>query len=301
MDNTKDAETRFPWGLAWLLGIAAAMWGLWWILTARVFDKWSDAGPFGDTFGGVNALFSAFAFAGIIYTILLQRKELRLQRLELEATREELSGQREQMVNQNATLLRQQFDSTFFQMLRLHHDIVDGMVRERPTGGPPQHGRQIFAEVRSMILNAAPVHLKKKPAEQALVDMWDEVYREFQAFLGHYFRNYYHLIKLVDEAPLKIDKHWYTSLARAQLSTDEHVSLFYNVLGRIGRRRFKSLVERYHLLENLHLDAIRTPAALALYTRSAYGDDATKVESLLTAEGIVWHSDEDVAASAPAA
>jgi len=45
---------------------------------------------FGDMFGGVNALFSGLAFAGIIITILLQRKELILQRLELEATRDEL-------------------------------------------------------------------------------------------------------------------------------------------------------------------------------------------------------------------
>ncbi len=37
-------------------------------------------GTFGDMFGSVNALFSGLAFAGIIVTILLQRKELALQR-----------------------------------------------------------------------------------------------------------------------------------------------------------------------------------------------------------------------------
>jgi len=47
-------------------------------------------GQFGDSFGGVNALFSGLAFAGIIATILLQRKELALQRQELKLTREEL-------------------------------------------------------------------------------------------------------------------------------------------------------------------------------------------------------------------
>jgi hypothetical protein len=52
--------------------------------------KVGDSGPFGDTFGTINALFSGAAFAGIIYTILLQRRELRLQRYELELTREEL-------------------------------------------------------------------------------------------------------------------------------------------------------------------------------------------------------------------
>lgn len=41
-------------------------------------------------FGGLNALYSGLAFAGIIYTILLQREELKLQRQELKDTRSEL-------------------------------------------------------------------------------------------------------------------------------------------------------------------------------------------------------------------
>ena len=47
-------------------------------------------------FGSINALFSGLAFAGIIYTILLQRKELELQREELKLTREEIKKSREQ-------------------------------------------------------------------------------------------------------------------------------------------------------------------------------------------------------------
>jgi hypothetical protein len=52
--------------------------------------KVGDSGSFGDAFGTVNALFSGAAFGGIIYTILLQKRELRLQRYELELTRQEL-------------------------------------------------------------------------------------------------------------------------------------------------------------------------------------------------------------------
>lgn len=43
-----------------------------------------------EVFEGVNSLFAGLAFAGIIYTVLLQRNELRLQRQELKETREEL-------------------------------------------------------------------------------------------------------------------------------------------------------------------------------------------------------------------
>ncbi len=48
----------------------------------------------GDTFGAVNSLFSAFAFAGVIVTVLMQRDELRLQRNELELARHEMKESR---------------------------------------------------------------------------------------------------------------------------------------------------------------------------------------------------------------
>jgi uncharacterized membrane protein len=45
---------------------------------------------FGNIFGGINVIFSGFALAGVILTILLQRNELALQRQELRETKEEL-------------------------------------------------------------------------------------------------------------------------------------------------------------------------------------------------------------------
>ncbi|MBK5722084.1 putative phage abortive infection protein [Dysgonomonas sp. Marseille-P4677] len=89
---------------------------------------------FGDSFGAVNALVSAFAFAGVIVAIVLQRKELRLQREDLELQREELKNttlelklQREQFEIQNRTLLLQRFENTFFQMLSLHQELVNNL------------------------------------------------------------------------------------------------------------------------------------------------------------------------------
>jgi hypothetical protein len=52
---------------------------------------WVTRGQFGDMFGAVNTLFSGLAFAGLIYAIFLQRKELELQRDELKLTRTELN------------------------------------------------------------------------------------------------------------------------------------------------------------------------------------------------------------------
>lgn len=68
---------------------------LWLGITSVVFLASDGAvaisGSVGDSFGAVNALFSALAFAFLIYTALLQREELRLQREELRLTREEFA------------------------------------------------------------------------------------------------------------------------------------------------------------------------------------------------------------------
>ena len=47
-------------------------------------------GIVGDLFGAVNALFSGLAFAGLIYTIFLQKQDLKLQRVEIALNRTEL-------------------------------------------------------------------------------------------------------------------------------------------------------------------------------------------------------------------
>ncbi|WP_157491979.1 hypothetical protein [Gelidibacter mesophilus] len=55
-----------------------------------LFANQSERASFGDSFGAINSLFSGLAFGGIIYTIFLQRQELKLQREELKLTRKEL-------------------------------------------------------------------------------------------------------------------------------------------------------------------------------------------------------------------
>ena len=57
-------------------------------------------GLVGDTFGSINALFSGLAFAWLIYTIYLQRKELELSKEELKLTRDELRRTAEAQLEQ---------------------------------------------------------------------------------------------------------------------------------------------------------------------------------------------------------
>ena len=91
-------------------------------------------GTFGDQFGAVNALFSGLAFAGLIYTIILQRRDLKLQRRDLKLQREELALTRKEMEEQtaefekqNETLRIQRFENTFFNMLSQFQEVVNSL------------------------------------------------------------------------------------------------------------------------------------------------------------------------------
>jgi hypothetical protein len=63
------------------------------------FTKPSEAGAFGDSFGMINSLFSGLAFAGIIISIILQSKELKLQRLEIAENREVMISQQQELAH----------------------------------------------------------------------------------------------------------------------------------------------------------------------------------------------------------
>jgi len=76
-----------------LVYLAIGVVGLWavsFLIIVFAVGSWQERGQLGDLFGVVNSLFSGLAFAGVIYTIYLQREELSLQRRELQLTRDEL-------------------------------------------------------------------------------------------------------------------------------------------------------------------------------------------------------------------
>jgi hypothetical protein len=129
-NSTKESKDKFDYLYIFLLIlIVIALWYISWCWIDNNISKESLKintslsneelrGVFGDKFGAINALFSALAFAGIIFTIILQKKELKLQREELAETLDEF-------IKQNKTLNKQRFENTFFQLIKLHGDIVD--------------------------------------------------------------------------------------------------------------------------------------------------------------------------------
>lgn len=99
MADRKDSKSGWGVLIAAVLTVVI-LWSLNWILLLKFGGNEAEKGQFGDMFGSVNALFSGLAFAFLIYTIWLQREELKLQREELKLQREALQLQAEELKRQ---------------------------------------------------------------------------------------------------------------------------------------------------------------------------------------------------------
>ena len=177
-------------------------------------------------FGAVNALFTGLAFAGVIFTIMLQKTELSLQRKELRETRSELRGQKDLLAAQNRHVELQNFEGTFFQMMRLHYELLASIDINigRPSEPNVLTGRDVFEQIWKDA--GFRNRINELGAEERL-HIVREKYKKVQVTYGsdldHYFRSLYNIIKFVHKSEVD-DKKTYTNVVRAQLSGQEIAS-----------------------------------------------------------------------------
>ena len=265
----------------WLL-LALLLFGVSLLWFYMPFNWLSDFFPgikpteqFGDRFEAVNALFAGLAFAGVIFAIILQWKELGLQRKELEETRAEIRGQKE-------TLQKQNFESSFFQLLGLHNDIVNSMeIPDKTCSGRECFGHllnhlqiMIYREVYPKVAQFS----EDDPLQIELLNtQYEEFFRLHQAFLGHYFGHLYNVVKFVHghdffvQKNIKEKKH-YIKFIHTQLSSNELGLLFFHGLSdQETEPEFKNLVEKYAFFQYLSSEVL-----IAAEYRAQNVNDANK-------------------------
>ncbi len=240
-------------------------------LSGSVAAIWSLAG----------LLFVYVAFLGQKQQLLQQQLEILFNQFELKQNRLELKNQRLEMTLQNDTLKIQKFENTFFQMLSLFHSIVNSMeiIEDRSVH---IKGRECFnylieemKRLFSEFLNnnrdpQTNKRLNKSDInEDKAIVIYGKLYSFYKNYLSHYFRTYYHIIKLIDNTE-DIDKGRYISIARAQLSSSEQILLFYNCLHGNGREKFKPLIEKYTLFNNIDSNLLVNDQILNSYSKNAY-------------------------------
>jgi hypothetical protein len=224
-----------------------------------VSDSPANWGQFGDYVGGLlNPTFSFLALLALLATLGLQIRELRI-------SARELKNSAVALVKQNDTLRQQTFEATFFQLLRLHNDIVASLEFNKLS----LTGRACLSHYKDE-LERALIDNHAKSDYKMFRASYDIFYREHQSALGHYFRLLYNIVKLVKRNP-GIDQRFYTNLVRAQLSSAELMLLFYNCLSEWGEEKFKPLVEEFALLKNMPNDIVPDDELLKRYSPAAFG------------------------------
>ncbi len=102
---TKDKNAYTP--LVYMSAVVIVIWVLSGVGIYFIGSDWGERGTIGDMFGAVNALFSGLAFVGLIYTIILQREEIRMNRAEIELNRKELKKSASAQINSQKALTAQ--------------------------------------------------------------------------------------------------------------------------------------------------------------------------------------------------
>lgn len=216
-----------------MFGTVLILWALCWVLLSTFIEAPETRGQFGDMFGAVNALFSGLAFGGIIITILLQKKELRLQRKELKLQRTEMQETRKEFIEQNRNLRRQRFENTFFNMISIHHELVEAL--KTPDG--KHFGRQVFMEIIN-IWNSTLHQEKILEYNASLFQSYRQSFRDyFNGGQFYHFSHYlqslkslYNLVKLSDLVPTNEEKEHYFGILKSYISYPERRFLFYFII-----------------------------------------------------------------------
>ena len=213
-------------------------------------SDFSNTGPIGDTIGGIMGPIVAIAAAILTFLAFwVQFKANEQQRKDIALER---------------------FESNLFQLIQIQEDITNNLqflayANSNFLNKVKISGRQIFKALYEE--KYTPLcGIKDDIKERGIISYEED---KDIGILDHYFRHLYRVFKFIDEAPIftndKNKKYDYACLMRASLSQYELIMLFYNCLSSNGREKFKPLIEKYAIFNNLRVELLATDREKELY------------------------------------
>lgn len=208
----------------------------------------SKTGQIGDTIGGIMGPFVAIAASFLTFLAFWTQYKANNQ--------------------QRDDIALERFETNLFQMLQMQEEITNSLYFTPSDGADRlynQHfrGREIFKilyDVKGFDGNwGISTSISKNGIEAYCKDVDTFI-------LDHYFRHLYRIIKYIDEAEiLQGDlkrQYKYTCIVRSSFSQYELLMLFYNCLCTNGIDKFKPLIEKYALLNNIRCELLVTDKEL---------------------------------------
>ena len=190
-------------------GVALGLLYFWPTLLFRIFPFFpfngiEKLGQYGDSFGALTAIFTAAAFFVLYRTLIAQQEELRLQREEMKKSREIFDEQKKVMA-------LQLFETTLFNLLQQHHQILSSYSRSSSKG---------IQALRSRI---------STEMQHAHIESMRTFYASFISDILLLQNLYYNVCSLIEhvenDAPDFIDKNKYKKIISRELHLDEKVLL----------------------------------------------------------------------------
>lgn len=259
-----------------------------WAMYSFVFGRFVESGQsiaglgtFGDSFGALNTLFSGLAFVGLYISIRLQSKELSETRDVLQEQSDQLRTQSDQFKEQTSSLIRQTFESTFFQLIKNYREAVENVhievITENQYNVAMKKTDKISAtDVYDLFINKKidVIHTFLKYESRSNY----EIFFEGMLTVGVFKNVFYEPMRVLERILFFVhqstftrkEKVFYLSLLSAKMSKSEMQFIFYYGLSDIGE--IKNIIERAGLLANFDLDDPMPFDFFSLYKLYAYGD-----------------------------
>lgn len=257
MEERSTFDMSFWKSFGWFLLIAAVICCMPWVLAKHSWIDFTGTGQIGDTIGGIMGPFIAIAAAGLTFIAFWVQYKANIQ--------------------QRHDIALERFESNLFEMIHIQQEIINGLLIEDLVCSSEikaQRGRDVFQFVYETAKHK--IRLGNECRESTLkhaLELSDETKLvvaclERTWFLDHYYRHLYRIFKYIDDADENIveasKKYEYACIVRASLSQYELIMLFYNGF---SHQKFKKLIERYAILNNLRCELLASDRDRKLYSR----------------------------------
>lgn len=271
-----------------LFGIIVIGFAIYWGAFLNHITLAGESNPitnFSEFIGGIVGSFWSLAGVLLFYASLTSQKhDLEAQKDLLVKQIDEIVAQTKESRIQNEMLKEQKNEETFFQLLKFHNEILQNIAIETSemdfaTGNSVLKtisGRKSFVEyydIYKRFFQEASETISGT-SHESLKKLFDKSFKsffvEYQADLGHYFRNLYNVLLFVDNLKESVQP-FYLSLIKSQLSNFELALLLFHCLTSESSE-FKKLVEKNAILSTVPQDEVTTMAHV-LYDSEAFGDD----------------------------
>lgn len=227
----------------------------------EVMSRAEALGLSGDFLGGVlNPILSFFSFLALLFTLRLQRRELTATMHELKKSTEAAQSNVRLFTEQIEAQRLDAFENTFFALLKLFNATFEKINAQQPAlGGQPLASplQRLMAQAReAQTLEAARRVLM---ADHSEIDHFVSILFEMLKFIDQKFPQDSHSDRMFYANILKaiINQEGFEAVAMYAATHNPQSSYF----------AFKQLIEKYELLEELDLRALKHPKFVDSYTQ----------------------------------